>query len=57
MLDKRAKKFTTRVTINIFEIYREAFAVVIDFQITVNPKWLRTIKHYRSNQKSKTLFL
>ena len=39
MLDKRAKKFTTRVTINIFEIYREAFAVVIDFQITVNPKW------------------
>ena len=39
MLDKRAKKFTNVVTINVFEIKREAVAVVIDFQITVNPKW------------------
>ena len=39
MLDKRAKKFTKVVTINIFEIQKEAVAVVIDFRITVNPKW------------------
>ena len=47
MLDKRAKKFTNVVTVNVFEIKREAVAVVIDFQITVNPKWweqLNTIK-------------
>ena len=39
MLDKRAKKFTNVVTVNVFEIEREAVAVVIHFQITVNPKW------------------
>ena len=39
MLDKRTKKFTKVITINIFEIQTEAVAVVIDFQITVNPKW------------------
>ena len=38
MLDKRAKKFTNLVTVNVFEIKREAVAVVNDFQITVNPK-------------------
>ena len=39
MLDKWAKKFTNVVTVNVFEIKREAVAVVIDFQITVNSKW------------------
>ena len=39
MLDKRAKKFTNVVIVNVFEIKREAVAAVIDFQITVNPKW------------------
>ena len=39
MLDKRAKKFTDIVTVNVFEIKTEAVAVVIDFQITVNPEW------------------
>ena len=39
MLDKRAKKFTNVVTINVFEIKREVVAAMIDFQITVNPKW------------------
>ena len=37
MLVKRAKKFTNVVIINVFEIQREAVAVV-------------AIKHYRSNQ-------
>ena len=35
MLNKRAKKFANVVTINIFEIYKETVAVVVDFQITV----------------------
>ena len=35
MLNKRAKKFANVVTINIFEIYKQTVAVVVDFQITV----------------------
>ena len=57
MLIEQAKKFTKVVTINLFEILREAVAAVVDFQITVNPKWLVYTQTLLSNQESKTWLL